>query len=195
MVITSLLAVACGGDSEERTPVQTLQMYHQAVVDKDTTQMKLLLSEATLKLHTDQAKRQNVTLDEIVQRETFFPSSQRTFKYKPAKIDGNKATVQVENSFGGWDEIILVKENGSWKIDKKGTAQQIIDQGDIDTQKLEDQIDADRDKINEQLDKLDGESPKIVDEDDGAPETPVPGTTPTPLPGTDPPPPPPAPVG
>ena len=172
-------------------------MYHQAVVDKDITQMKLLLSEATLKLHQDEAKRQNVTVDDIVQRETFFPASQRTFKYKPAKIDGNQATVQVENSFGGWDEIILVKESGSWKIDKKGTAQQIIEQGDLDSQKLEDQIDSEREKINEQLDKLDGDATTDSDVDDagGDPLTPVPGTTPTPMPGTDPPPPPPAPAG
>lgn len=154
-----LALLSCGGDVQERTPVETLKLYHQAVVDKDITQMKLLLSEATLKLHADQAKGQNVTLDEIVQRETFFPASQLSFKYKPAKIDGNKATVQVENSFGGWDEIILVKESGAWKIDKKGTAQQIIEQGDIDVQKLDDQIDSEREKINKQLEQLDAASP------------------------------------
>ena len=154
----SLLA-ACGGEVAERTPVETLQKYHQAVIDKDITQMKLLLSEATLKLHADQAKLQNVTVDDIVQRETFFPASQRSFRYKPAKIDGNKATVEVENSFGGWDEVILVKESGGWKIDKKGTAQQIIEQGDIDVQKLNEQIDSQRDKINEQIENLDPVSP------------------------------------
>ena len=56
----------------------------------------------------------------------FFPPDQRVFAYRNEKVEGDKATVDVKNNFGGWDQIFLVKENGSWKIDKKGTAQQII---------------------------------------------------------------------
>jgi hypothetical protein len=150
---TFVSLVGCGGGSVELTPLDTLKKYVQAVKDKDLTEMKLLLSEATLKLHTDQAKAQNVTLDEIVQRETLFPPDQNKFNHKPAKIEGNKATVEVENNFGGWDQIFLVKENGVWKIDKKGTAQQMIDEIDTGVQDLDDQMDAERKKTNELLDQ------------------------------------------
>jgi hypothetical protein len=151
----------CGGETKESTPVDTLKKYTEAVMNKDTTQMKLLLSEATLKLHTDQAKAQNVTVDEIVQRETLFPPDQRNFSYKPAVIEGNKATVDVANNYGGYDQIILVKEGGIWKIDKKGTAQQMIKTIDTDVQNLDDQMDAERKKNEELLDKMDAASPTL----------------------------------
>ena len=54
--------------------------YTEAAKNKDLTKMKLLLSEATLKLHTDQAKAQKVTLDEIIQRETIFPARPTRFR-------------------------------------------------------------------------------------------------------------------
>ena len=150
---TFVSLVGCGGGSAALTPFDTLKKYVQAVKNKDLTEMKLLLSEATLKLHTDQAKAQNVTVDEIVQRETLFPPDQTKFNHKAAKIEGDKATVEVENNFGGWDQIFLVKENGVWKIDKKGTAQQMIDEIDTGVQDLDDQMDEERRKTNELLDQ------------------------------------------
>lgn len=157
------LVAGCADPTADRSPVDTLKLYVNAIKDKDTTQMKLLLSEETLRLHTEQAKAQKVTLDEIVQRELFFPPGQRNFAYKNEKIEGNKATVEVKNSFGGWDLIYLVNENG-WKIDKKGTAQQMIDQSERDVQKLDDQIDADRKQIEEQLDREDSSKEPLKQE-------------------------------
>lgn len=153
LVLCLLLAAAgCPGTREARSPVDTLKDYVNAVKDKDTTQMKLLLSAETLKLHTEQANAQRVTLDEIVQRETFFPPDQRIFAYRNERIEGDTATVEVKNTFDGWDRIYLVRENGIWKIDKKGTAQEMIDQSERDVQKLEDQMEEERKKIDEQLD-------------------------------------------
>ena len=155
LLTIALLSIGCAGETVEVTPVDTLKAYTEAVKNKDITQMKLLLSAATLKLHTDQAKAQNVTLDEIVQRETLFPPEQRRFTFRNEKIEGEKATVEVMNNFNGWDTIFLVKEEGTWKIDKKTTAQQIIDQSDTEMEKLDEQIDAGR--ID--LDEVDSQSP------------------------------------
>ncbi|MDH3493051.1 MAG: DUF4878 domain-containing protein [Acidobacteriota bacterium] len=177
------IAAACGEAEKERTPLETLQKYAEAAKNKDITQMKLLLSAATLKLHTEQAKTQGVTLDEIVQRETFFPIDQRVFSYRNEKTEGDKATVEVKNNFGSWDQIFLVKENGSWKIDKKGTAQQMIDQSDADVQDLDAQIEAERKKTEELLDQEEGKpgtSPSASPIDEPAPS----GTV-TQDPGTD----------
>ncbi|NNE66629.1 MAG: hypothetical protein HKN33_08680 [Pyrinomonadaceae bacterium] len=155
LVLTFLLTVAaCSGPGKVKTPLETLQEYANASKNKDLTKMKLLLTEATLKLHADQAKAQNVTLDEIIQRETFFSPEQRVFSYRNETIDGDRATVDVKNNFGGWDQIILLKEGGVWKIDKKGTAQQMIEQSESDMKDLDDQIDAGR-ITDEQLDQLD----------------------------------------
>ncbi len=159
ILVTIALATACGEAAKEISPVDTLKKYTEAVMKKDTTQMKLLLSDATLKIHTDQAKAQKVTLDEIVSRETLFPPDQRTFAYRNEKIENDKATVEVKNNFGGWDMIFLVKENGAWKIDKKGTAQQMIQQSDTDVQNLDQQMDAERKKTEELLNQTEGTDP------------------------------------
>jgi len=153
------LAFACTGAEKDRTPLETLKKYAEAAKNKDITQMKLLLSAATIKLHREQAKTQNVTLDEIVQREIFFAPEQRVFAYRNEKIEGEKATVEVKNNFGGWDQIFLVRESGNWKIDKKGTAQQMIDQIDADVEDADARMEAERKKTNELLDKQDAVTP------------------------------------
>ncbi len=87
--------------------------------------MKLLLSDASKKMAEQEAKAQNVTLDDIVKRDTLFSESQSTLRFRNEKIEGDKATIEVENSFGSFDTVPFVKEEGAWKIDKQGFANQM----------------------------------------------------------------------
>ena len=80
--------------------------------------MKALLSQGSIKMAQDEAKAQNVPVDEIILRETLFSADQKTLKFRHEKIDGETATIEVENNFGGFDRIPFVKENGNWKIAK-----------------------------------------------------------------------------
>ena len=89
--------------------------------------MKLLLSQETIKMHEQEAKVQNVTLDDIVKRETLFTENQKQVRYRNEKIEGEKATLEVENSFGTWEIVPFVKEEGAWKIDKKGFANRMVE--------------------------------------------------------------------
>ena len=109
------LGWACGGSAAPATPVETLKAYTIAVKKKDIKMMKMLLSAASMKIHEEQAKAQGVPIDEIVQRETLFPETQRVFDYKNEKIEGEKATIEVKNDFGGWDIVHLVRESGIWE--------------------------------------------------------------------------------
>lgn len=135
-----LLAAGCGAEEKPATPVETLKAYTIAVKKKDVTTMKLLLSAASLKLHQQEAKAQNVTLDDIVLRDTLFPPDQRIFDYRNQKIEGDRASVEVKNNFGGWDVIQLVREEGIWKIDKKATGEQMIQEVETSTDSLDEQI-------------------------------------------------------
>jgi hypothetical protein len=137
-------AAACGGSKQPATPVETLKAYTIALKSKDTTMMKLLLSEETLKLHREEAKARGVTLDEIVSQQSLFPADQRVFSYRNEKIDGDKATVEVENSFGGWDRVSLVREGGAWKIDRKSTTDQMINDIEEQNKKLDEIMDQGR---------------------------------------------------
>ena len=122
LLVTAIFAAACGASSEPKSPVQTMQTYTKAVKAKDTTTMKLLLSADTIKMLEQEAKSQNVVLDEVVKRETLFPESQKVFEFRNEKIEGEKATVEVKNSFGQWETWPFVFEDSQWKIDKKGYA-------------------------------------------------------------------------
>ena len=125
-VLLSALLGACASSSEPRSPVETMKTYTKAVKAKDTTTMKLLLSADTIKMLDQEAKSQNVVLDEIVKRETLFPESQKVFEFRNEKIEGAKATLEVKNSFGQWETWPFLFEDSQWKIDKKGYADRLM---------------------------------------------------------------------
>ena len=117
--------ISCG-EQQPATPLETYKTYTKAIKKKDTAAMKLLLSEATIKMDEQEAKAQNVSMDDIIKRETLFIESQRSVEYRDEKIEGDKATLQVKNSFGSWETVPFVREEGVWKIDKLGQANQMM---------------------------------------------------------------------
>lgn len=127
ILILSFVALLFGcGERQPATPLETFKTYTKAIKKKDTETMKLLLSDATIKMHEREAKAQNVTLEDILQRDTLFNAGQKSVEYRDEKIDGDKATLQVKNSFGSWETLPFVKEEGVWKIDKLGQANQMM---------------------------------------------------------------------
>lgn len=139
----ALFIISCG-EQKPATPTETFQTYAKAIKKKDTTTMKLLLSKATIKMHEQEAKAQGVTVDDIVKRETLFTESQKTVEYRNEKIDGDKATLQVKNSYSSWETVPFVREDGVWKIDKQGFADQMMKDMDESNRKLDELINANR---------------------------------------------------
>lgn len=99
----------------------------------------MLLSNATIKMHEQEAKAQNVSVDEIIKRETLLAEGQTTVEYRNEKIDGDKATLQVKSS-GFWQTLPFVREDGVWKIDKQGVMNQMLDDMDERMRKLDESI-------------------------------------------------------
>jgi hypothetical protein len=118
LLLILLALISCSSADAPQTPIETLKTYLQAIKKKDTVKMKALLSQGSLKMAEDEAKAQKITLDEVLLRETLFAPDQKTLKFKNEKIDGDSATVEIENSFGSFDRIPFVKENKVWKIAK-----------------------------------------------------------------------------
>ena len=106
--------------------------------------MKILLSDATIKMHEKEAKAQNTTVDEIIKRETLLPDTQTEVLYKDEKIEGDKATLQVKNSYGSWETMPFVRENGEWKIDKQGYADRLMQDVDDSDKKIDEMINSGR---------------------------------------------------
>ncbi len=128
-IIITLLAsliFACADAEKSSTPLETLKAYTTAIKKKDPTTMKLLLSEGSIKMAEQEAKAQNVTLDEIVKRETLFRENQSTVEFRNEKIDGDRATIEMKDSFDAWNTVPFVREEGIWKIDKQDIANQMM---------------------------------------------------------------------
>ncbi len=137
LIVSLLVFMASCGAKKPATPLDTFKTYTKAIKQKDYSTMKLLLSDGTIKMHEQEAKAQGVTVDDIVKRETLFNEDQRSVEYRDEKIEGDKATLQVKNSYGSWETLPFVREDGVWKIDKQGYAEQMIK----DIQEQNNQID------------------------------------------------------
>ena len=146
-IIITLLAgllFACATDEKPLTPLETLKAYTTAIKKKDTTQMKVLLSDASIKMAEQEARAQNVALDEIVKKETLFRENQSTVAFRNEKIDGDKATIEMKDSFDTWSLVLFIREEGIWKIDKPGVANQMILEFERKNKELDDIINQDK---------------------------------------------------
>ena len=140
LVVEGLFVSACSSERQPATPVETFQTYVKAFKKKDITTMKLLLSKDTIKMHEQEAKAQSVTLDDVVKRETLFSEGQRVVEFRNEKIEGDTATLEVKNSFGSWETVPFLREDGDWKIDKKGYADRLMREVEESTQQMDDFI-------------------------------------------------------
>ncbi len=140
LIFAALLTAACSGSPKFLSPLETLQNYSEAVRKKDTTTMKLLLSDATIKMHQQSAQEQGVTLDEIVEREMLFSPGQKTYEYRNEIIQGDRATLEIKNAYGIWDKINFVREEGVWKIDKQAFVNPILQDNELKNQQLDEMI-------------------------------------------------------
>jgi len=134
---------ACG-PQKPATPLETFKTYTKAIKAKDYTTMKLLLSDATIKMHEKAAKASGVTVDDIVKHETLFNENQTSVEYRNEKIKEDKASIQVKTSYGSWETVPFVREDGVWKIDKVGYTDQMIKDVEDSEKKLDELINGNR---------------------------------------------------
>lgn len=142
ILILTAVFFACAGAEKPPTPLETLKAYTLAIKQKDTTTMKLLLSDASIKMAEAEAKSSGVTLDEVVKREALFNPTQKAVDFRNEKIDGDKATIEMKDSYNAWNTVPFIRENGKWKIDKQSAA-------DIMMRDFEQQQKENEDKINQ----------------------------------------------
>lgn len=146
LLILSMLAALSFACTPQRpaTPKETFVTYIKALKAKDYTTMKLLLSDATIKMHEKEAKAQGVTVDDVVKRETLLSENQTAVEYKNEKISGDKASLQVKTSYGSWETVPFTREDGVWKIDKQGFADQMLNETQDDLKRLDELINSNR---------------------------------------------------
>jgi len=137
LILSACLMLACAGVEKPATPLETLKAYTAAIKKKDTTTMKVLLSKDSYKMAEQEAKAQNVTVDEVVKRETLFNENQSSVEFRNEKIDGDKATIEMKDSFNTWNTVPFVREEGIWKIDKQGIANRMMQEFEQNSKELD----------------------------------------------------------
>ena len=135
-----VVGFGCAGDEKPASPLETFKTYTKAIKKKDYTTMKQLLSADTLKMHADEAKSQGVTVDDILKRETLFNENQTSVEFRNEKIEGDKATLEVKDPMGYWQTLYFVLENGEWKINKKASADQLMQEIEEENRKADEQF-------------------------------------------------------
>lgn len=142
--VALILAGACFAEKEPATPLETFKTYSKALKQKDLTTVKRLMSEESIKMYEREAKAQGITLDDVVGRDTLIGHDQRTVEFRNENIDGERATLEVKNTFGVWDVIPFIFEHGEWKIDKKGHSERLIREIEEENRRIDDIIDQGR---------------------------------------------------
>jgi hypothetical protein len=140
IIFLSSAFINCEQGKKLETPLDTLKAYTEAIKKKDTAAMKSLLSKGSIKMDQEEAKAQNTSVDEVIQNETLFSPDQRVVEFRNQKIEGDSATIEVKNSYGSFDRIPFVKEDGGWKIAKEKVLEEMQKQADEDSRKLDEQI-------------------------------------------------------
>ena len=148
VLILALALFACGGkrsvSAPQNTPLDALKAYTQAVKKNDTAEMKRLLSKGSLKMAQSEAEAQKIPVDEVIRRQSLFPKDLKTVEYRNEKTEGDKATIEVKNSYGTWDAIPFIRENGEWKIDQERSAEELMKQVEEEDRRLDERINQSR---------------------------------------------------
>ena len=98
------------------SPTETLRALSEASNRHDPEAIKRYLSEGTIKLLEQSADKQNKKVDEILREEDGPPFLELPEIGKEA-VNGDTATVEIKSKeMEEFDELPLVREDGSWKV-------------------------------------------------------------------------------
>ncbi len=97
------------------SPIAAYKAFQEANRRKDYEAVKRSFSKASLEMITEEAKKQNKTLDEYVKQQTDRAKSDEEVTNE--KINGDTATVDLKDKEGTSSITLpMVVEDGAWKI-------------------------------------------------------------------------------
>lgn len=110
------MIAGCSTSPQTKTPTEVLKIFIEASKNKNVAVIKNSLSKGSLDLVAEAAKNQNISVEELLQKESGAPIKEMP-ETRSEKIEGDAATVEVKNkTTGEYEAIPFVKENGEWKI-------------------------------------------------------------------------------
>ena len=118
VAIITLLAIALAGAAcgKKSTPTDTFKAFYDAAKKKDAEAMKKTISKNLLSKLDEMAKQRNKPLDEILVNVNL-PDTMPAVRNE--KVEGDHATLEVQNRGDSWKPLSFVQEDGEWKLDSE----------------------------------------------------------------------------
>ena len=130
LLIASIFMLALGAACKPTpTPSATFRAYFEAQQKKDIAGMKQTLSKTSLAMMEASAKRQELTVDRMIQSQLENPAARvdKLPETRNEKITGDNATIELRNEDANrWDTMYFVKEDGAWKIALDRTMEEML---------------------------------------------------------------------
>lgn len=117
LALVSLLAAACGSDSN--SPSAVTKRFVEAMRQKDVQTFKSLLSKKSITTIEKDAKEVGISTDEMLAKtleQDLVPAGTSSLETRNEKISGDTATVEFKKGDGKWSQNELVREDGNWKV-------------------------------------------------------------------------------
>jgi uncharacterized protein (DUF342 family) len=115
--LIALSAAACKKSVGE-SPGATFEAFYDSLKNKNVEAYKKTVSKKTLEILERRAKDLDRSLDEYIKLDMEKPTRTLPDKLETRneKIEGDKATLEVKNTEGGWNTVPFIKEDGQWKL-------------------------------------------------------------------------------
>ena len=98
------------------SPIDSLKAMHEAGRVRNTVALKSLVSKATLAMMEANAKKQNTTVDELLNKSNT-ANYEELPEMRNETITGGTATVELKDKTSeNWRTMPLVMEEGVWKV-------------------------------------------------------------------------------
>lgn len=112
---TSTTTSSSNISSTSASPIAAYKAFQEANRKKDYEGVKRVFSKGSLEMITEEAKKQNKTLDEFVRQQV--DRGKNDEEVSNEKINGDTATVDLKDKDGTSSITLpMVKEDGEWKI-------------------------------------------------------------------------------
>lgn len=119
VAVLTILAIALAGGTacgKKSTPTDTFKAFYDAAKKKDAEAMKKTISKNLLSKLDEMAKQRNKPLDEILVNVNL-PDAMPPVRNE--KVEGDRATLEVQTRGESWKPLTFVKEDGEWKLDSE----------------------------------------------------------------------------
>jgi hypothetical protein len=112
---TNTTSTSTSSSAPAQSPIAAYQAWQEANRSKNYEAVKKSFSKASLEMLTEEAKKNNQTLDEYVKQQVDKAKSDEVVGNE--KINGNTATVELKDKDGTSSITLpMVVEDGAWKI-------------------------------------------------------------------------------